>query len=367
MKPKITVVVLVVSAVLLSCGFFQPSQVIENEKFPLDELWSVNFNIPVYKLAASNEVIAIGTSNGVQAIEASTGKSLWILDFPLDTDSILAFTGNNLVVADSAAKQIIIIGPEGNEIRRFNLDSEGDFQVLAVHSKFVFVRTVPSWNLEVFDLQTGMKNWQILVDRGDVSISFDSASEVTYITTSSFVGAYDATSGNEIWKFSSETRTGVLDSGVLYYYSEDTKNNKNVGYISAIDIQDGSQLWSVEIPLEIRTAIYNLATFNDLLIASTDFGLIALSKIDGHEIWQSETNEFVYGKPITINDFLYARGTNTRILYAISPDNGSYVGYLKLGTPPLLATSQRENDILYRSGDRLIFTFGKLVYAYQMK
>lgn len=367
MNPRVIGVIFLISMMIVSCGIFQENQIVKDKNFPLDMLWSIDLDAPVYKLATTNEVVAVGTADGVKTINVDTGKWLWNFEFPLDTDSLLAFTEKNLVAADSINKQIVIIGPEGNEIKRFGLASTEDFQVLAVYSSYIFVRRVPSWNLEVYDLNVGVRTWQILVDRGNVSIGFDPSSSITYITTSSFVGAYDITSGNEIWKFYKETRTGVFDSGVLYYYSEGTENNINTSQISAVDVQNVNHLWSIGVPLKVRTVVYNLTILNDLLIASTDYGLIALSITDGHEIWHSETNEFVYGKLIMINGIIYARGTNTRVVYAISPDDGSYLGYLELGTPPLLATSQRDNDILYKSGNCLIFTFENTIYGYQIK
>lgn len=369
MKKRIIFILLLVPVLLLSCGLFQGSQIIENKSFPLDERWSFVLSAPVYKLAVTDEAIAVGTADGVNTIEAETGRLLWSLNLPLDTDSLLAFTEEGLVAVDSIKKQIVMIGMEGDEIKRFDLDSAESFQVLAVYSNFIFVRRIPSWNLEVYDLRKGIKTWQVLVDRGDVSISLDPTTEIAYITTSSFVSAHDTISGNTIWKFYKETRTGTLESGILYYFAEDSENNNNtnVGYISAVDVQSANQLWAMEVPLKIRTAIYNLTIFNDLLIASTDFGLLAINKTDGHEMWQSETNEFFYGKPIIIDNILYARGTNTRVIYAISPDDGHYLGYLNLGTPPLLSTSQKENDIVYKSGEFLIFTFENTVYAYHVK
>jgi hypothetical protein len=83
------------------------------------------------------------------------------------------------------------------------------------------------------------------------------------------------------------------------------------------------------------------------------------------ELWQSETNDSFDGKPVVINEVLYARGTNTSVIYAISPANGRYFGYLNLGDSSILSISQAEYDILYQTGEFLIFPFENTVYAYQ--
>jgi outer membrane protein assembly factor BamB len=102
-----------------------------------------------------------------------------------------------------------------------------------------------------------------------------------------------------------------------------------------------------------------------MLIVGTNFGLLSLDKKDGHELWQSETNDSFDAKPIIINDMLYARATNTSMIYAISPADGRYLGYLKLGESSLLGISHPEYDILYQTGEFLIFPFENTVYAYQ--
>jgi len=357
-----------ISVILVSCGAPSTNQTIESDGFPLEEHWSYDLGVPIYKLAVTDEIIAVGRSDGVTAIDVETGKLLWSLDFSLATDSRIAFTEDSLIAANSIKKQILIIGKKGEEIKKFNLDSTESFEILAVYSRFVFVRRIPSWNLEVYDLHKGIKAWQIFIGRGSTSISYDLEADIAYVATSSFIGAYNARNGDKIWKFSNVARAGVLDSGTFFYYSEGSKtNNKKAGYIYAMDAQEENQLWSMEIPLQIRTSIYNLTIINDMLVVSTDFGLIAINKIDGSEMWQSETNEFFYGKPIMISDIIFIRGTNTKVIYAISPDDGQYLGCLNLGTPFLISTSQRENDILYKSKQFLIFTFENLVYSYQLK
>jgi outer membrane protein assembly factor BamB len=261
--------------------------------------------------------------------------------------------------------QIDVIDKTGKLVYKVNLAlQEESEQILAVYSDYIFVRRFPSWNLEVYNMWTGIMVWDLVVHRATVTVNYDSATEIVYITTTNFISAREIATGNEIWRIDKVTRTGILDSGVLYYYSETSADS---GSISAVDIKNRDKTWKAEMLLKNR-AVYNLMIFDDTLIVSTDVGLIALNKKYGHEMWKSETKDFFYGKPVLINNVLYARGTDTRIIYAISPENGRYLGYLHLGHPPLLiSTFHKEYDIVYKYGDLLIFPFEKTVYAFQGK
>ena len=360
--------ILVLILFLTSCGVSPKNQAIKNDDFPLLEHWKYSFDSPVYKLAVVEDWVAVGEDDGVTAIDVNTGKFMWNLEFPLDTVSELVFSSGNLIVADRNKTQIMAVNKSGKIVSRFNINSTESFQILAACSNYIFIRRVPSWNVEVYDAQLGKMVWEILVDRGDVSISCDSFIDNVYITTSSFISARKNSTGDEIWKIDAEARTGTLDSNRFYYYSEaSSEENKTLGFISAVDTQGYANIWEAKIPLGIRTSIYNMTAFNNILVASTDFGAIAINKEDGHEVWVSETNEFFYGKPILINNVIYIRGTNTKVIYAINPENGQYLGYLRLGEQSLFGLSQRNNDIVYKFAELLIFPFENTVYAYQLK
>ena len=348
---------------LISCTPQQKSLEIKSENFPLTQRWSFPLKGRIYKLAVSDDWIAVGQSNGITAINAVTGAYLWNLEFPVDTDSLLPFFDGKLVVASSS--QMKIIDKSGQEISIINFQASNERpQIIAAYSNYVFVRMTPSWKLQIYDLQAGALAWEIPIGRGGLSISFDEVTNIVYLTTTRFISSHDISSGNMIWKIDKNTITGVLDAGVLYYAYESSENDSKL-HISAIDVQSLDLIWDAHIPTNARTAIYNLTVFTNILTVSTDFGLLALDKKDGRELWQSKTSEFFYGKPVLMNDVIYVRGTTTSVIYAISPTDGRYLGYLNLGNSSVLSTSQSEYDIIYKTDQSLIFPFENTVYAYQ--
>jgi len=346
-----------------SCNPPLKNQVIIDENFPLSKRWTFESDVPIYSIGVSDGWIAISQENGVTALETATGEVLWKLNIPLNNNSPLFVSEGYLISAEKT--QIDVIDKTGKPVSKVEVALQGEVeQILAVYSDFIFVRRFPSWNLEVYNMWTGNKVWELVVHRANVTIDYDSAAEIVYITTTGFVGAYEIANGNEIWRISKVTRSGILDSDTFYYSLENSANSVS---ISAINIQNLDKIWKTDVLLGNRE-VYNLTTVDDMLIVSTDFGIISLDKKDGHELWKSETNEYFYGKLVQVNHILYARGTDTKIIYAISPENGRYVGYLHLGNPPLLiSTFHKEYEIVYESDNLLIFTLKNAVYAYQVK
>lgn len=364
MKQKLLAFLLLI-CLLTSCNPIQENLGIRGENFPLTQRWSSHLDGRIYGLAVSDDWIAVSQSNGITAIDTETGSYLWNLSFPLDKDSLLLFLNGNLVVASFS--QMKVIDKSGEELSTINFHSQNESpQIVAAYSNYVFVRMTPSWKLEIYDIQRGTLAWEIPVGRGGLSISFDEITNIVYLTTTSFVSSHDISNGSMIWKIDKNTRTGIFDAGVIYYSSE-SSGNENAGNISAVDARSLDLLWDANIPNGVRTAIYNLTVIDNMLIVSTDFGLLAIDKKDGHDLWQSETSEFFYGKPVFINDVIYVRGTTTSVIYAISPTNGRYLGYLHLENSSILSTPQREYDIIYKTDRLLIFPFENTVYTYQIK
>lgn len=362
MKQKL-VPLLILIHLLTACNPNQVSSKIKSENFPLTQRWSFPLNGRIYGLAVSDGWVAVSQSNGITALDTETGGYLWDLSIPIDTDSLLLFLKGNLVVASSS--QMLVIDQAGEELASINFDPPNErAQVVGGYSNYVFVRRVPSWKLEIYDIQTGTLAWEIPAGRGTQSITFDEITNTVYLTTTRFISAHDISNGNLIWKIDTNTNTGTFDAGVIYY-SSDLLRNENIIPVSAVDVRSLGLLWGAQIPYGVRTSIYDLTVYENMVIVSSNFGLLSLDKKDGHELWQSETNDSFDGKPVVINEVLYTRGTNTSVIYAISPANGRYFGYLNLGDSSILSTSQAEYDILYQTGEFLIFPFENTVYAYQ--
>jgi outer membrane protein assembly factor BamB len=347
----------------MSCGIFPKDQTIKDEDFPLRERWSALLNgFGISRLAVSEDWIVASQSNGVTAIDTKTGNLLWNREFQVDIDSQLLFVNGNVVVA--SLDQMKVLNKSGEELTTVRFDSgDESAKIVAGYSEYIFVRRVPSWSLEVYHIPTGQLVWEIPFGRGGMSVSFDDNTNVVYLTSANYVRAYDISSGDLIWKIDRNTDNGALDMDVLFY-SSDLAENEKILQVSAVDVQSLNVLWDAQIPYGVRTTIYNLAIFDNMLLVGTNFGLLALDKKDGHELWQSQTNDSFFGEPVVINDVIYERSAGEYTIYAISPTNGQYLGYLRLGKSSL-PISHSDDSIIYATGEVLIFPDKNTVYAYE--
>src|SRR5215208_1292230 len=170
MKQTLTSLLLLIS-LLTACTPRPEHLEIRNENFPLTQRWSFPLSGRVYGLAVSDDWVVVGQSNDITAIDTETGSSLWNLSFPLDKDSLLLFLNGNLIVASSSYMKVI--DKSGEELSTINFDSPNErVQIVAAYSNYVFVRRVPSWKLEIYDIQRGALAWEIPVGRGGLSINF---------------------------------------------------------------------------------------------------------------------------------------------------------------------------------------------------
>lgn len=349
-------------SLVASCSSLQTEIIIKNDNFPMMNVWSYKNQEIITKLAIAEGWLAIGSENQVVAIDTITGSFLWRLGYSLESSSELVFSGEYLIITDITTRKILAITKSGEVVKSFFINSEETFEVLAAYSNFIFVKRIPSWSIEVYDLNSGKIIWSSIVDRGDTRINFDDSTDTVFFTTSGYISKQSVYTGDIIWKIDQETQSGFLNSGSLYYYSN-TYANEN-GYIISVDAKDSDPIWKTNM-LNIDLRINNFALLSNFLLASTNYGLIALDKNNGEIIWTSETEEYFYGKPIYINNLIYIRGTNTDTIYAIDPNNGQYVGFLKLGAPSIYGLSLEKDEVIYQYKNLLIVPYLDTVYVFQ--
>jgi outer membrane protein assembly factor BamB len=326
----------------------------------MKERWSSKLDGEIYKLGVAEDWIVVGQLNGVTAIDTKSGKTLWKIGLSLDADSLLLISDDVLVAA--SASQLFVINKAGEKLHTIDLQPKQSTEVVGMYAGYIFVYRRADGALEVYSIQNEALAWEITTHRGGVSVNFDPKTNIAFITSSGFVSANDITDGTEIWKVKTVARTGVLDSNVLFYHWE--IESEKMGHISAVDTSNSARLWDISTPYAIQDNVFNLAILDNKLIVTTNLGVSAIDKKDGNELWQFRSTDFVYGNPVLINNILYTRGVTTSIIHAISIEDGSSLGRLNLGDPALFSFSQPDYDLVYKSGEFLIFPFEDTVYAY---
>lgn len=133
------------------------------------------------------------------------------------------------------------------------------------------------------------------------------ADGVVYVGSFDYnVYALDATTGEQIWSFLTESfveSTPTFADGVLYFGSFDNKTY-------ALDATTGLQIWSFEtghdLCVQSSPTVANGMVYIGSSYAGTLHGAIfALNVIDGSLVWDYETDGLVFGAPVVVGDILY--------------------------------------------------------------
>ncbi|MCL4272241.1 MAG: PQQ-binding-like beta-propeller repeat protein [Anaerolineales bacterium] len=359
------ILLLLLLLALVSCNTIREDLAIEHNEFPLIEHWSQQFDSRIYHVAVSGDLIVVGRNRYLTALDMKTGQIIWEKRFLLDTDSHLLFSGDYLIASDKSL--IRIINKAGEEVSSIKLDSSGTrAQILDVHSNFIFVRRIPTWTIEVYNFNSGAMLWRVATGRGGINIAYDDSMDLVFITSTSSISAHNISDGDLLWKVINVAKISTYDTGIIYYYTNGTVDFSG-GKISAIALDERNHIWVYRIIGPAETSIYNLTVFDSKLIANMDYGLLAIDKSNGSEIWRSESREFFLVKPVNINNVIYARSMSPGRIHAISPEDGRTIGFLQLGNPSITDLSQERYDVVYASEEFLIFPFENILFVYKEK
>lgn len=335
----------------------------ENKDFPLSELWSYKSTNSILNIATSPDLIIVGSRNNLSALDSMSGNLLWDKFVDSDPDSLPIFFGDNLIVADKS--RIITLDNFGNEVNSFEIDTPSqDAELIAVYSGYAFLRRVPAYTLEVYDLYKEAIIWKFAIGRGNLNIGFIDDKEIVIIASSTFVSAHNISSGQILWKLDDTAQTMTLDKTRVYYFPRVLIDNKGAN-VSAVDAEQGNLIWDANKTAYSGVIPYSMRIFNEILVLGTDHGLIAKNIDDGKEIWHSMTDESVYAQPVLIDGILYARGAYTNSIYAISPSDGRQLGYLTLNQDDVLGLVHDESEHLYTTEEMLIFTTQFSIFVYK--
>jgi outer membrane protein assembly factor BamB len=132
---------------------------------------------------------------------------------------------------------------------------------------------------------------------------------------------------------------------------------------AATDVDTQEEIWRQNIVLTATQRGEVLAIVNDLLIAGTGRGLIALEKSTGRQIWHILKDDEFHTASVQLNNILFVKGLN-RIVYAIHPGDGSIIGTVKLGNPSSFFKNYEVNAGVFRLKDGILFNTKETIYIY---
>ena len=350
---------------LFSCASPYESHVPVKSNFPLQKIQIFSADDVIERIALSDTWMAVYTSGTATAIELETKETLWKTNLTIQAADPLAFVIVGDALVATSAHQVLLIDKLGQK-KKLTLESADEdnreiIRVAAVYPDTIYINRSPDWELEAYSLSQNAKLWSLSVGRGSTDIFYDANIDVAYITTryGSFF-AVDNTTGEVLWKHGGRTLTTIYEDGVIYSV-EKGSNSRKIRF-SAFDVESQTELWESEVTFS--PYVYDMTIINDLVIVNGDAGLLAVKKSDGSILWQTAAGESFATKPVEYDGRLFAKGTSHTV-YAISPQNGDFLGYISLESNKPVQPMYEVISGVYKVKDGIVFNTRHDVLMYK--
>jgi eukaryotic-like serine/threonine-protein kinase len=301
--------------------------------------------------AVANGVVYLSTLNGTAyALNASTGQQVWSIQL-----------GNNIVSSPVVVNNVVYVGSDNNYIYALNASTGSIIWRFnaGVGNETVVTRSVAVANgivyssssdqidhsyLFAIDASTGQQVWRVKV-RNQLFTNVQVINGVVYFassaiaqqggprSTDSYVYAYDAKTGNQLW-ISGKIGNVILSApaisnGVVYVGSQDT-------FVYALNASTGARLWRHQLggPIYASPVVANgdvfagvasnasTAALSKTSDATTTSGsIVALNVTTGNLIWQQQVNNYTSTSLAYANNLIYF-GTTDNVAYALNASSG---------------------------------------------
>jgi outer membrane protein assembly factor BamB len=302
-----------------------------------EQVWIYHGSSPVQSSPAVHDgIVYIGSEDGtLYALNAADGSEVWT--FPgARADAAVAIVGNAVYTGSANGYLYALNAATGAEFWRAPLN-EAASRSPAVADGVIYMGSADGV-LHTFDALTGEPGWALKLDGDGVIATTVVHQGVVYQNT--FDGsvnhayALDAETGDELWRFDTESGQGFLPpavgNGLVYLPSTDHS-------IYAVDAATGALIWRFETGDQVNAAP---ALVGDTLYAVSNDGFVyALDAATGTELWRfAIAGEPDFG-PVVTGGVAYV-GTGFGYLYAIggSGEPLPVTGPIEPGATPAAAT-----------------------------
>lgn len=314
--------------ILLSCVLYSTPP-LGDTNFPLKKFQSVPIGETIRDIAIGDTWIAVQTNDSIIGLDIDTFITLWKIDVRVNLfGEGFEIVGDRLVTISEDQKLILVDRKGNKEEKALDDDVTTVVRIPGIYPDYVYVVGGGYWSLEVYDLAQDKMLWKSKVGRNIGPVFYDPANNIAYLTKGDSITAYENSSGKILWKKENVYGSGALfDSGILYVSASSSTEGSFM--LAAIEGINQATLWEKDIvrPADIEASTSTL--IGNLLIF-IGYGMFAIDKTDGELVWTvpSIGEEFIE-TPVEFNGVIYLR-ENTGTVFAISPEDGTIIGHVKL-------------------------------------
>ena len=348
--------------VLSACGAPSDNQFPVESNFPLEQIRIFSTEENIERVATSNNWLAIYTSGALTAVDIQTKKPLWHMNVTIQAEDPLGLLMVNDILVATSTNQVFLIDKLG-EKKELSLESpeENIIRLAAAYAGYAYINRSPDWRLEAYSTSKNAKLWTLLVGRGETNVFYDESKKISYITTQyESIFAINNATGEVLWKYSGSTLSTAYEDGVIYAVG--MGSNSHSIRLSAFDVQKQREIWADEVTFS--KYVYTMTVLNDLIVVSGDEGLLAVNKADGAMLWQTPEGESFMSKAVEYDSMIYAKATSHTV-YAISPQNGGFVGYVSLESSKSVEPGYDLVSGVYRVKGGIVFNTRHAVWMYK--
>jgi len=262
-----------------------------------------------------NDVLYIGTTFGIHALDISSGNELWRYHTNSFVKSVPA-VANDVVYFGADDRKFYALNAKDGTVLWINDAALDGYTASAVVANNMVYAIPEDGSFYAFDIRNGKIIWSTLI--GKVAESSPAVGEgiVAFGTNGGGIVALDASTGKEKWHYD----TGVIEiksspviaDGTLFVGSND-------GSVYAITTDKGTLKWkySTSNNVESSPSVRNGVVY----FGSTDSNFYALDTLTGKVIWKFPNSGSVLSGPAISNDIVYF-GTRNNFIYALDANSG---------------------------------------------
>ena len=300
-----------------------------------------------------NDVLYIGTTFGIHALDIRSGKELWTYHTNGFVKSVPTVSNDVVYFGADDRKFYAVNAKDGTLLWINDKAMDGYVASAAVANNMVYALPKDG-SFYAFDIRNGEIIWSTLI--GKVAESSPAVGEgiIAFGTDGGDIVALDVSTGKEKWRYDSgviEIKSSpVIADGTLFVGSND-------GSVYAITIDKGTLKWkySTSDNVESSPSVKNGVVY----FGSTDSNFFALDALTGKVIWKIPNFGPVLSGPAISNDIVYF-GTRNNFIYALDTNTGKMLWKN--------STGQNDKDYITSpaiSGNMLFAaTHSGLLYAY---
>jgi outer membrane protein assembly factor BamB len=300
-----------------------------------------------------NDVLFIGSTFGVFALDAKTGKEIWRFQTESFVSSVPTVSNGVVYIGDENKKFYAIDAKDGTLKWKNDSALDGYMASAAVIGNRVYA--IPEdGTFYAFDASNGEVIWSTVV--GKVADSSPAIGEgiIAFGTNGGAIVALDAITGQDKWNYyagvSDIISSPVIADGAVFIGSND-------GSVYAIYADNGTLKWkfSTSDNVESSPSVKNGVVY----FGSQDSNFFAVDEETGNLKWKFPYSGPVLSAPAISNDVVYF-GAKNKMIYGLDANTGKL----------LWRNSTGENDKDYItspaiSGNMLYAaTHSGIVYAY---